>query len=146
MAFPIGAALGMGVDLIGGLVGMIKKKNETPERKPTQYFTRPETDTSNIGLTQGLALRPQLGAAGVGMGTLPMFPPIGAQQQSQDPPMFQMQQQGQQQSSPSSTFGGNFSPQLLDQGMNQPQAKQGQPQTAPAFNAISAYLTNGRRG
>ena len=159
MAFPVGAILG-GLDLIGGLVGAVKGKRENERLAAEQAEARQAANmqanatrhdsasSANIGLTQGLALRPPFGTPGVGMGTLSMFPPIGAQQQPQATPMFQMQQPGgqQQQPSPAPTFGGNFSPQLLEQGFNQPQAKQGQPQTAPVFNAIGAYLSNGRRG
>jgi len=162
MAFPVGAVLGglsMGAGLIGDLIGGIKQRKENERLQQEQQKQQQSQQAvasagrhdqdqgGGAGPTAGLALRPSFGNLGMGMGTLSMFPPIGAQQQVGQTPMFQMQQPGQQQEAPPApTYGGNFSPQLLDQGFNQPQAKQGQPQTAPAFNAIGAYLSNGRRG
>jgi hypothetical protein len=158
MAFPVGAVLG-GIGFLGDLIGGIKqrKENERLRREQQKQLQSQQAIAAagrfdqdqggGAGPTAGLSLRPQFGNLGMGMGTLSMFPPIGAQQQPDQTPMFQMQQPGQQQQAPPApTYGGNFSPQLLDQGFNQPQAKQGQPQTAPAFNAIGAYLSNGRRG
>lgn len=160
MAFPVGAVLGGIGSMVGlfqGIGGAVKdrKRREREEaqaaaQKKSAQATRLDQPDQGSGLTQGLSLRPTFGDLGMGMGTLSMYPPIGAPQQDQvGTPMFTMQPSGGQQQptgSPPTPYGGNFSQELLQTGANQPQAKPGQPQTAPAFNAMSMYLTNGRRG
>lgn len=144
--------LGMGFDLIGGIIGSVKARRQrareaallAEEQARAQLGRLDTPESGGAGPTAGLDLRPpEIGNLGFGMGTLQttMFPGMQKQSLFQPSPINYGLQQPQQPQQNFSVMGdmGNQQSQLT------PNASGGGPPQAPSFNLLGSML-NQRRG